>query len=66
MFLRSVQWHRPLLVNETYKILKNWAPMNPEQAISLLDAKFPDEKVRQYAVNRISYLSDDDLALYML
>lgn len=40
--------------------------MNPEQAISLLDAKFPDEKVRQYAVNRISYLSDDDLALYML
>jgi hypothetical protein len=46
MFLRSVQWHRPLLVNETYKILKNWAPMNPEQAISLLDAKFPDEKVR--------------------
>ena len=66
MFLRSVQWDRPLLVNETYKILKNWAPMEPEEAISLLDAKFTDEKVRQYAVERISHLSDDDIALYML
>ena len=40
--------------------------MKPEEAISLLDAKFPDERVRQYAVTRISQLSDDDLALYML
>ena len=55
-----------MLVNETYKMLRNWAPMEPEEAISLLDAKFPDEKVRSYAVERINNLSDDDLALFML
>ena len=47
-------------------MLKNWAPMEPEEAISLLDAKFPDERVRSYAVERLKNLSDDDLALYML
>jgi len=40
--------------------------MEPEEAICLLDAKFPDERVRSYAVDRINNLSDDDLALYML
>ena len=40
--------------------------MEPEEAICLLDAKYPDEQVRQYAVERISHLSDDDIALYML
>jgi hypothetical protein len=47
-------------------MLKNWAPMEPEEAICLLDAKFPDERVRSYAVERLKNLSDDDLALYML
>lgn len=40
--------------------------MEPAEAIILLDAKFPDERVRSYAVERIKHLSDDDLALYML
>ena len=40
--------------------------MKPEDAISLLDANFPDERVRQYAVRRVEQLSDDELALYML
>lgn len=66
IFLRSVKWHRPLLVNETYRMLENWAPMEPDEAIQLLDAKFPDEYVRSYAVRRINFLSDDDLATYML
>lgn len=33
-------------MHETYKMLKNWALMEPEDAIALLDAKFPDERVR--------------------
>ena len=40
--------------------------MKPDEAIQLLDAKFPDERVRSYAVERINHLSDDDLALFML
>jgi len=47
-------------------MLDNWAPMAPDDAICLLDAKFPDERVRSYAVKRINNLSDDDIALYML
>jgi len=47
-------------------MLECWADMDPEDAIQLLDARFPDEKVRNYAVKRISLLSDDNLALYML
>ena len=66
LFLRSVRWNRPVQVNEVYKMLKNWAPMDPEDAICLLDAKFPDDKVRGYAVNQISKLSDDKIALYMI
>ena len=40
--------------------------MDPEEAIQLLDAKYPDERVRKYAVERINQLSDDDIALFML
>lgn len=40
--------------------------MDPEDAICLLDAKFPDDKVRGYAVNQISKLSDDKIAFYMI
>jgi hypothetical protein len=47
-------------------MLKNWALMDPEEAIQLLDAKYPDERVRKYAVERINQLSDDDIALFML
>mmetsp|Transcript_81 Transcript_81/g.70 ORF Transcript_81/g.70 Transcript_81/m.70 type:complete len:224 (-) Transcript_81:685-1356(-) len=39
--------------------------MQPEDALSLLNADFPDENVRLYACRRIAQLPDDDLALYM-
>ena len=31
-----------------------------------MDCKYPDERVRKYAVNRVTLLSDDEIALYML
>ena len=64
--MRAVRWNRPVQVNEVYKMLKNWTPMDPEDAICLLDAKFPDDKIRGYAVNQISKLSDDKIAFYMI
>ena len=33
LFLRSVRWSKPVQVNEVYKMLQNWAPMDPEDAI---------------------------------
>ena len=47
-------------------MLDNWSLMNPEEAISLLDAKFPDDKVWLYVVGWIAELPDDLLVLYML
>ena len=66
IFLKSVRWERPVLVNEVYKVLENWADMDPEDALQLLDAKYPDERVRKYAVSRIALFSDDELVLYMI
>ena len=43
LFLRSVRWNHPVQVNECYRILEKWELMDPEEAISLLDAKFPDD-----------------------
>lgn len=47
-------------------MLKKWSPVPPEDALALLNANFPDENVRLYAVNRISHLSDEDIAMYMI
>jgi hypothetical protein len=33
IFLKSVRWERPVLVNEVYKVLENWADMEPEDAL---------------------------------
>jgi len=66
IFLKSVDWSRPVQVSEVYRMLKVCEPMDPEEAISLLNAKIPDEDVRLYAVKRIRLMSDDNLASYML
>jgi phosphatidylinositol-4,5-bisphosphate 3-kinase catalytic subunit alpha/beta/delta len=47
-------------------MLQQWTPLHPEDAMPLLDANFADERVRLYAVERISEMSDDEIALYML
>lgn len=47
-------------------MLNLWSPLPPEDALPLLDAPFANESVRLYAVERVSIMSDDELALYML
>lgn len=64
LFLKSVDWTRPLQVQEAYKVLNLWSHMKPEDALALLNADYPDENVRLYAVRRVSQLSDEDLAMY--
>ena len=76
IFLKSVNWSHPVQVHEVYRMLQVSEPMDPEEAICLLDAKYiyiyiyiyryADEAVRLYAVERVSEMSDDNLALYML
>lgn len=40
--------------------------MSPEEAVTLLDARFPDTEVRIYAIERLSEMHDDKLELYLL
>jgi phosphatidylinositol-4,5-bisphosphate 3-kinase len=66
IFLSAIDWWDPEQVAEVYDMLKLWKPLSPYEALPLLDATFPDEAVRLYAVERLEILSDDELALYIL
>lgn len=51
---------------EAYRLLQTWAPLSPLQALELLDAKFPEEKVRQYAISALASMSDTEVSDYLL
>ena len=59
LFLRAIDWRNPLEVHVAHTYLKKWIKIDYTDAISLLDARFPDTIVREYAVNRLRDFSDD-------
>eukprot|EP01130_Rhizamoeba_saxonica_P012642 TRINITY_DN5362_c0_g2_i1.p1 TRINITY_DN5362_c0_g2~~TRINITY_DN5362_c0_g2_i1.p1 ORF type:complete len:1067 (-),score=251.23 TRINITY_DN5362_c0_g2_i1:70-3270(-) len=48
-------------IQEMHKMLEEWAPPTPYRVIELLDGNFADTKVREYAVEKISELSTENL-----
>lgn len=66
VFLRCVNWLDPLQVNLAHVYLKKWAKIDPEDAVSLLDSRYPDTHVREYAVSILKEMSEDLVSLYML
>jgi len=62
----AVNWLNPKAVNDLHQLLEEWPPLPPLQALQLLDSKFPDEKVRAFAVYCISQMNDQELADYLL
>ena len=65
LFLRSVDWTRPLQVTEALKLLENWSRIDAEDALALLNAEYADENLRLFACRKISQISDEDFVLYM-
>jgi len=66
-FLLSVNWGRLDHKFEAHRLLKQWAALPiPENALELLDVKYPDYTVRKYAVDMLRQLDDDQVRLYML
>ncbi|CEO95211.1 PI3-kinase family, ras-binding domain [Plasmodiophora brassicae] len=66
-FLQSVDWTSVDHRNEAHRLLSNWTPpLNPVSALELLDARYADYKVREYAVNCLRVLPDDELQLFLL
>ncbi|RYH22899.1 GAF domain-containing protein [archaeon] len=53
-------------VKELYTLLDLWSPLNLVTALTLLDRRYMDSKVRAYAVHCLEDVPDEELALYML
>ena len=66
LFLRAIDWFNPLEVNLAHLYLTKWTKIEAEDAISLLDSKFPDTRVREYAISILRNLTEDLISLYML
>ncbi|KAM9675924.1 LOW QUALITY PROTEIN: phosphatidylinositol 4-phosphate 3-kinase C2 domain-containing subunit beta-like [Dama dama] len=50
---------------DTYALLAQWTPMNHQDALGLLNTRFPDQEVRRMAVQWIGSLSDAELLDYL-
>ena len=66
VFLRSINWFNPLEQYIAHLYLKRWAKLEPEDAIGLLDSRFPDTHIRELAIKTLSETTDDIIELYML
>jgi hypothetical protein len=64
--LLAVDWSAKSQVREAYRLLGKWAPLPPLHALQLLSKRFPDAKVRAFAVRCLEPLGDADLAALML
>ena len=64
--LLSVRWDVPDDVQEVHTLLYLWRRMDPVDALQLLDSRFPDPKIRAYAVHLLDDLTDQGLRPYLL
>jgi len=64
--LLTIDWMNPKQVAECHRLLYAWETLEPMLALQLLDNRFPDPRVRAYAVQCLGSLSDDELRRYML
>lgn len=66
LFLASINYMDEDEVTEIPLLLEMWDKPSPVKAMSLLDAKYPDRIVREYAVNCLSDFTDEEIMLYLL
>ena len=62
----SVPWTDPVQVQVFYRLLESWPKIDPQNALELLDARYANERVREYAVLCLENWSDAKLATFML
>ena len=65
-FLLSVPWDIDVAVEEAYSLMSQWTVLDSRDALQLLDMKFPDPKVRAFAVGCLEQLDNSTLHQYML
>lgn len=64
--LQSIDWTETPSVAEAYRCLGFWKKISYQDAIELLDAKFADTHVREYAVSCLVGMPDSELANLLL
>ncbi|RDD40507.1 Phosphatidylinositol 4,5-bisphosphate 3-kinase catalytic subunit beta isoform [Trichoplax sp. H2] len=64
--LQSLKWNRREEVAQMQALLQIWTELQAEDALELLDYKFADKAVREFAVKCLRKLNDDDLFQYLL
>lgn len=66
MILSAIDYSKPEQVSEIPGFLENWAKPSPTQALTLLDAKYADYDIRNYAVERLEAFGSNEIMLYLL
>ncbi|CAI9573520.1 unnamed protein product [Staurois parvus] len=64
--LLSVKWNKLEDVAQLQALLQIWSKLPPRDALELLDFNYPDQYVREYAVNCLKSMSDEELSQYLL
>lgn len=66
--IKAVDFSNPIQLQDCYNFIdenEKAKNLRPEEALALLDSQFGDEKIRIFAMQKISKLDDYTLALYM-
>ncbi|ELP94903.1 phosphatidylinositol-4,5-bisphosphate 3-kinase catalytic subunit delta isoform, putative [Entamoeba invadens IP1] len=63
--LNSVNYTQPSEVHEMHRLLARWPLLQPEEAIELLDFRYPDPQIRAFALRCIDTMTDDQLVMYL-
>lgn len=64
--LISFKWNNHKTVAQVLTLLQDWPKLTPEKALELLDYAYADSMVRQFAIECLKGISDDELLLYLL
>ena len=68
MYIRSIDFTNQNETARCYDFIENSKlakTCKPEDALALLDAEFGDERIRMFAVTKLSFLNDTYLSLYI-
>ncbi|XP_041119907.1 phosphatidylinositol 4,5-bisphosphate 3-kinase catalytic subunit beta isoform-like [Polyodon spathula] len=64
--LLSVKWNKHEDMAQLQALLQIWPKLSPRDALELLDFNYPDQYVREYAVQCLRDMSDEELSQYLL
>lgn len=64
--LLAIDWTDHTQVSQIHELLLVWPLLPPLSALQLLDSKYMDVRVREYAVKCLTHFSDNELCTFLL